>query len=222
MRDKVGKGAARALRRAESIPAVVYRGGDSQPITLNRKEMLQFMKKTAGEQAIVNLKIAGGEDKLALMKDYQTDPVKNRLLHVDFQEVSLTQKIVVTVPIATVGEAIGVKRDKGILQMVLREMEIESLPDSIPSHIDIDISALEIGHSLHVSDVAPPEGVEILSDPSEVIALVVAPVVEEEAPAEEAEEEEAEAPEVVKKGKKEEEAEEGEKKEEEKKKKGEE
>jgi large subunit ribosomal protein L25 len=206
VRDTVGTGAARALRRAESIPAVVYRGGKSIPLTLDRKDMIKFIKKTSGEQAIVNLNIDGSDSKLVLMKEYQTDPVKNKLLHVDFLEVSLSEKITVTVPVTLVGEAIGVKRDKGILQQVMMDVDIESLPDNIPGHLELDVTELETGQSLHVSDLVPSEGVLILSGESEVLASVIAPIVEEEAPAEE-EEEEAEAPELVKKGKKEEEEE---------------
>jgi large subunit ribosomal protein L25 len=206
LRDKVGKGAARSFRRQDSIPAVIYSKGESSPITLDKGELIQFVKKTSGEQVIVNLKFKDGKDKLALMKEYQLDPVLNEMLHVDFMEVSLTEKITVTVPLSTIGEPIGVKRDKGILQHIIREVEIESLPDNIPGHMDIDIEGLEIGDSVHVSDISPPEGVKILTDPSSVILSVVPPVVEEEVvPEEEEEAEEAEAPEVAKKGKKEEE-----------------
>jgi len=203
VRDNVGKGAARSLRRAESIPAVVYRGGESTPLTLDRKEMIKFIKRTSGEQTVVNLNIDGSGSKLVLMKEYQTEPVKNTLLHVDFLEVSLSEKITVTVPVTLVGEAIGIKRDKGILQKVMVDVEIECLPDKIPGHLELDITNLETGQSLHVSDLVPPEGVAILSGESEVIASVIAPIMEEAAPTEEVGAEEA--PEVVKKGKKEEE-----------------
>jgi large subunit ribosomal protein L25 len=208
LRDKVGKGAARSFRRQGSIPAVIYGKEKSYPISLNKGELIQFFKKTSGEQAIVNLKFKDGDNRLALMKDYQVDPVLNEMLHVDFMEVSLTEKITVTVPLTAVGEPIGVKRDKGILQHITREVEIESLPDNIPGHMDIDISELEIGDSVNVSNLSPPEGVTILTDQSAVIISVIAPVVEEEVVPEEEEAEameEAEGPEVVKKGKKEEE-----------------
>ena len=207
-REEKGKGAARSLRRSEMIPAILYRGGGSLPIKIPKKEMAQFINTTAGNQIMVNLHFADGEDKLALIKDYQIDPTKREMLHADFFEVSLTEKVRVSVHVTTTGEAIGVKRDKGILQNLLREIEVECLPDKIPGHIKIDISGLEIGQSFHVGDLNLGEDVKILTDSSEVLANIIAPVVEEVAPVEEAVTPEVAEPEVIKKGKKEEEAEE--------------
>jgi large subunit ribosomal protein L25 len=217
-REETGKGKARSLRRKEMIPAILYRGGGSLPIKLPKKEITHFINTTAGEQAMVNLQFQDGENKLALMKEYQIDPTKRELLHADFFEVSLTEKVKVNVHVSTTGEPVGVKRDGGILQNVLREIEVECLPDKIPSHIRVDISALEIGQSLHVSDLKLEEEVRILTDSEGVIANVIAPVVEEVAPAAEevAAPEEAAEPEVIKKGKKEEEEEEVKEKEKEK------
>lgn len=204
-REEKGKGAARSLRRAKVIPAILYRGGGSVPIKIPKKEMSQFINSTMGDQVMVNLQFAEGENKLALVKDYQVDPTKRELIHVDFFEVSLTEKVRVSVHVTTTGEPIGVKRDKGILQNLLREIEVECLPDKIPGHIKIDISGLEIGQSFHVGDLNLGEDVKILTDAAEVIANVIAPAVEEAAPAEVAAPEVTE-PEVIKKGKKEEEA----------------
>ena len=206
-REETGKGAARSLRRKEMIPAILYRGGGSLPIKLPKKEITQFINTTAGEQAMINLQFQDGENKLALMKEYQVDPTKRELLHADFFEVSLTEKVKLSVHVSTIGEPIGVKRDAGILQNVLREIEVECLPDKIPSHIRVDISALEIGQSLHVRDLKLGEDVKILADPEGVIANVIAPIVEEVAPAAEVVAPEAAEPEVIKKGKKEEEEE---------------
>ena len=205
-REEKGKGAARSLRRSEMIPAVIYRGGDSLPIKIPKKEITQFINTTAGDQSMVSLRFAEGESKLALMKEFQVDPVKRELLHVDFFEVSLTEKVKISVHVSTVGEPIGVKRDGGLLQHVLREIEIECLPDKIPGHVKADISKLEIGQSFHVGDIDLGADVKILTDSDEVIANIVAPLVEEAAPAEVAAVPEAAEPEVVKKGKKEEEA----------------
>lgn len=207
-REEKGKGAARSLRRAMMIPAVLYRGGGSLPIKIPKKELLQFVHSTAGEQVMVNLKFAEGDNRLALMKEYQVDPTRREMLHVDFFEVSLSEKVRVSVPVSTIGEPVGVKRDKGILQNLLREIEVECLPDKIPGHVRVDISGLEIGQSLHVGDLNLGEDVKILTDPTEVFANIIAPAVEEAAPAEAAAPEVTE-PEVIKKGKKEEEAEEG-------------
>jgi large subunit ribosomal protein L25 len=205
-REEFGKGAARQLRRKNMIPAILYRGGGSIPIKFSKKELTQFINTTSGEQTMVNIQFADGENKLALMKDYQLDPTKGDILHADFFEVSLTEEVKVTVHITTVGEPIGVKRDKGILQYLLREIEVECLPDRIPGHVEVDISGLEIGQSIHVSDMKLEEGLKVLSNPEEVIINVIAPAVEveEAAPAEAAAPEVTE-PEVIKKGKKEEE-----------------
>lgn len=210
-REEFGKGAARGLRRNDMIPAILYRGGGSFPIKFSKKELAQFINTTAGEQVIVNLQFADGESRLALVKDYQVDPTKGELLHADFFEVSLTEEVKVTVHITAVGEPIGVKRDGGILQYLLREIEVECLPDKMPGHIKIDISGLEIGQSLHVSDLELGEGIKVLTNPDEVIVNIIAPAVEEVAPAEVAAAPEVAEPEVIKKGKKEEEVEQKEK-----------
>jgi len=200
-----GKGAARSLRRKEMIPAILYRGGGSLPIKIPHKEITRFINTTSGEQVMVNLQFADGENKLALMKEYQVDPMKRELLHADFFEVSLTEKLKVSVHVSTTGEPIGVKRDGGLLQNLLREIEIECLPDIIPGHVKIDISGLEIGQSLHVGDLKLEEGIKVLTASDEVIVNVIAPAVEVAAAAEEvAAAPEVAEPEVIKKGKKEE------------------
>lgn len=208
-REETGKGVARSLRRNYMIPAILYRGGDSLPIKIPKKEIAQFINTTSGEQVMVTLQFKDGENKLALMKDYQVDPMNRELLHVDFFELLLTEKVKVSVHITTTGESIGVKRDGGLLQIPLREIEIECLPDKIPGHVKIDISGLEIGQSLHVGDLKLDEGIKILTNPGEVIANVIAPAVEAVAPVEEAAAApEVAEPEVIKKGKKEEDKEE--------------
>lgn len=202
-REVQGKGSARSLRREDMIPAVLYREGKAQSIKLARKELSKLINTISGEQVIVDLHFAGGEKKLALLKDYQVDPVSRELLHTDFFEVSLTEAIRVSVHVVTVGEPIGVKRDAGILQYALREVEIQCLPDKIPGKIEFDISKLELGQSVHVSDLKFEEGIKVLTDPGDVIVTVLAPAVEE-APVAEAAVVAAAEPEVVKKGKKEE------------------
>jgi len=198
-REKKGKGAARSLRRGSIIPAVLYRGGNSTPVQLGAKELSQFINKSAGEQVIVNLKFPD-DTKQAIVKDFQVDPVNDTLLHVDFQEISATEEIKVAVHVVITGESIGVKRDKGILQYGLREIEIECLPDKIPGHINVDVSKLLIGQAIHVRDLDLGEGIEVLTEPDEVLATVIAVreevvAVVEEAPV-------VVEPEVIKKGKK--------------------
>ena len=202
-REVQGKGSARSLRREDMIPAVLYREGKAQSIKLARKELSKLINTISGEQVIVDLHFAGGEKKLALLKDYQVDPVSRELLHTDFFEVSLTEAIRVSVHVVTVGEPVGVKRDAGILQYALREVEIQCLPDKIPGKIEFDISKLELGQSVHVSDLQFEEGIKVLTDPGDVIVTVLAPAAEE-APVAEAAAVAAVEPEVAKKGKKEE------------------
>jgi len=205
-RTEVGKGAARSLRRKNMIPAVIYRAGDSFPVQFSRKELSRFINETAGEQIMVNLQFGDGSSRFALMKDYQTDPATGELLHADFFEVSLTEEVKVTVHVAIIGEPVGVRRDGGILQHLLREIEVECLPDKIPGRVEVDIANLEIGQSVHVGDLKLGEGITVLSDPDGVIVNIVAPAVEEVAPAEVAPvAPEIKEPEVIKKGKKEEE-----------------
>ena len=206
-REDHGKGVARSLRRDGMVPAVLYRGGSAQSIKLNKKELAKLINAMSGEQVMVDLQFGDGEKKLALLKDYQVDPIKGELLHTDFFEVSLTEEVRVPVHVTTVGEPIGVKRDGGILQHVLREVMIECLPDKIPGRMEIDISGLEVGQSVHVSDLTFEEGIKVLSETGDVIVTVSAAVVEA-APSAEAAEAAAAAPaepEVAKKGKKEEE-----------------
>lgn len=200
-REVHGKGSARTLRRNGMVPAILYREGRSQSIKLVKKELAKLINSVAGEQVMVDLQFADGDRKLALLKDYQIDPIKGELLHTDFFEVSLTEEVRVTVHVITVGEPIGVKRDAGMLQHAMREVEIECLPDKIPGKIEIDISKLELGQTIHVSDLKFEEGIKVLSDPGDLIVAVNAPAVEA-APAEEAAA--VAEPEVAKKGKKEE------------------
>jgi large subunit ribosomal protein L25 len=211
-REGYGKGYARALRREDMVPAVLYREGKSQSIKLSKSALTRIINTMSGEQVIVDLEFADGEKKIALLKDYQIDPIRGELLHTDFFEVSLTEAVRVSVHITPTGEAIGVKRDSGILQHNLREVEIECLPDNIPERIEVDISQLEIGQSIHVSDLKFGEEIKLMTDTEELILAIIPPVVEEvAAPVEEGavEEvpEEAAEPEVIKKGKKEDETE---------------
>ncbi len=206
-RIEKGKGAARSLRRSGMLPAVVYREGNAVPIKINRREIVKFINSTLGEQMMVELKFSDGNSKLALLKDYQVDPVRSELLHADFYEVSLTEKVRVTVQLVLEGEPVGVKKEGGILQQLLREVEIECLPDNIPPHIEVDVTGIAAGRTLHISEISFPEGVRVLHDPDEAVATVTVPAAEVEEEEEVEAEEEGAEPEVVKKGKKEEEAE---------------
>lgn len=172
-RDKNGKGSARTLRRQGSIPAIMYRGGNTTSIQLNSKELLKQLRARRGEQTLWSLTFPDNTSRLAIIKQYQRHPVSGDIIHADFLEISLTEKVKIHVSVNLVGEPIGVKRDKGILQRILRHVEIECLPDNIPGHIDLDVTNLLSGHSLHVSDVTSPEGVRIVTDTTEVVATVM-------------------------------------------------
>jgi large subunit ribosomal protein L25 len=211
-RSETGKGSARSLRRSDMLPAIIYSAGKSTPIKLNRKEIVRLISSGVGEHALINIELIGGKTKNlnhpSLIKEYQTDPVTNELLHVDFFEVSLKKKIKINIPVVLIKEPAGVKQG-GILQHHIREVQVECLPTEIPDGIEVDAEFLELGHSLHVSDLKPKEGIKIITEPHEVILSVVAPVIEEVAVEEVEVEEGAEEPELVKaKGKEEGEAEE--------------
>ena len=206
-REEQGKGVARSLRRDGMVPAVLYRGGGSQSIKLVKKDLAKLINSMSGEQVMVDLQFKDGEKKLALLKDYQVDPIRGELLHTDFFEVSLTEEVRIPIHVTTVGEPIGVRRDGGILQHTLREVMIECLPDKIPGKTVVDISKLEVGQSIHVSDLKFEEGIKVLTDLNDVIVTVVEAVVEAAPVAAEVVAEVAAPaePEVAKKGKKEEE-----------------
>ena len=187
-RSGIGKGVARKLRQTGSIPAVYYgRGEDPIVLTVVVKELEEVILKAEGSNVIVDLKVDGdgGSDRKALIREIQRDPVGGHILHLDLQHISLTERITVEVPIVLTGIPIGVKDGGGILEHLLREVEVECLPTDIPSRLEIDVSALNIGDSLHVSDLKA-DRVEIRTEADRAIATVVPPTVLEEAkPAEE-------------------------------------
>ena len=177
-RAETGKGSARSLRRQDILPAVMYGVGKTTPIKLNRKEIQKLIYSGGGEHALITLELSEGGSKTSehpvLIKDYQREPVSEELLHVDFIEVSLKEKIRVTIPVVIIKEPAGIKMG-GIMQHRVREIEVECLPTQIPDKIEIDAGFVEIGHSLHVSDIPAVEGIKIVTDPSEVILSVTAP-----------------------------------------------
>ena len=208
-RDGVGKGVARKLRAEGRVPGVFYgRAEESIPLIVNLKELEAVIHKAGGSNVIVDVKVAGdaAKDRKALIREIQRDPVAGSILHLDLQHISLTERITVEVPVVLVGTATGVKDAGGILEHLLRDVEVECLPTDIPSHIEVDVSGLNIGDTLHVSDLKA-ERVTIKTEGDRAIATVVPPtVLEEVKPAEEAAPAE---PELIAKEKKEEVSEEG-------------
>jgi len=208
-----GKNAARRLRRRGLVPGIVYGGkGENLAVAVDPKALHRVLRSEAGRNAILKLSIADHGSTNAILKNWQVDPVKESFLHADFYRIAMDVAIRVTVPIHVVGEARGVKVDAGILELVIREIEVECLPGDIPERIAVDVSDLGINQSLRVSDVPIPAKVKVLQAADQVVVHVVAVKEEEAAPAAAAApvaEGEAAAPgaepEVIKKGKKEEE-----------------
>jgi large subunit ribosomal protein L25 len=207
-RSTVGKGVARKLRQAGSIPAVYYgRGEEPIVLTVGLKELEEVIVKAEGSNVIVDLKVDGDGvgDRKALIREIQRDPVGGHILHLDLQHISLTERITVEVPIVLTGIPTGVKDGGGILEHLLRDVEVECLPTDIPSRLEIDVSALNIGDSLHVSDLKA-ENVTILTEGERPIAAVVPPTVLEEAKPAEGEGAAVAEPELVKEKKESEES----------------
>lgn len=178
-RDKLGKEHAKKLRRKGVIPAVVY-GAETSPLPLEveAKSFHGLLRLGLGENVIITLNIDDQKngDKKVLIREVQRDPVWGNILHIDFQQISLTKKLAINVPVQLVGTPIGGQQDGGILQHVLRELEVECLPTDIPKKIEVDVTDLKIGGSIHVGDIKL-EKVEILSDPQGSIVSVVPPTV---------------------------------------------
>jgi large subunit ribosomal protein L25 len=206
-RDRLGKGGARKSRAAGQIPAVLYGHGEAPiPVAIGTRAFEVALHKHEGGNPIVNLALDGSE-YTALIRAVQYDPVSHAILHLDFQHISLTETVEVKVALHFEGLAIGVKDGGGILESILREVEVRCLPTQIPPSISVDVTRLNIGDSIHVSELQVPN-VVILTDPTAPIVTVSPPTVMEEKPAEEAAVAEAPAePEVIAKGKKEEDGE---------------
>ncbi len=180
-REGGGKQAAKRLRRAGEVPAVVYGGAAPEPVAVDPKAVLRIIHGHAGSTQLLTLSFEGGSaTRMAIIRDLQFDPVTASLLHVDLQEVRADRAITVRVAVHPVGEAAGVKEQKGILQIVLHEIEVSCLPTQIPARIDADVSTLMIGHVLTVGDLHVPEGVRVLNDRGQAVVTVAAPMAEEE------------------------------------------
>ncbi len=189
-RTTTGKGSSRALRREKRIPAILY-GSKTEPVLLSLEQaLLEKVFKTSSTHALIHLIIDddASNKKTVMIKELQTHPVSRTFLHLDFYEIDMTKKVHVNVPVVTTGKSVGAELG-GIIQIIRRELEILCLPSNIPAAIEIDISMLGIGDSIHVDEISLPEGVEIPENVNFTMITVLTPKVEEE-PAEEEEEEE--------------------------------
>jgi large subunit ribosomal protein L25 len=207
-RTETGKSSNRRLRSRGLIPGVVYGAGkEAVPVAVSPMEITEILHSASGENTLFDLEV-GGERRKVILKEFQREPLKGQLLHADFFEVALDKPIQVQVQVELLGTPTGVKNQGGILDFITRELEVECLPADIPDRIPLDVSGLELGRHLRVSDIqAPSERVTILTDSDVVIVHVVTPRAEVAAAEEAAEEEAAEAgaePEVAAKGKAEE------------------
>jgi large subunit ribosomal protein L25 len=205
-----GKNEARRLRVAGQIPATLYgTGQDAVAVAVNPKEMRKILHSTAGQNTIFNLQVAGGENTPVMIIDWQNEPIKGSLLHIDLKRIDLTKRINVRVPVHTTGEPKGVKQQGGVLEVVTRDVELNCLPDEIPEGFTIDVTEYMLGDSLRAGMLQLPGSAKLVSSAEQVISHVVAirAVVEETPAAAEpgAVVAATTEPEVIKKGKKEEE-----------------
>jgi large subunit ribosomal protein L25 len=203
-REAGGKGAARQLRIRGQVPAVMYgHGREPLSLSLNARDLDKMLGHIQAESTVIDITVDGQTAK-TLIREIQRHPIKRQILHVDFQALVAGEKVVVSIPIVLVGTAEGVKLEGGVLDQTLRELEIEVDPSNIPDHVELDVTNMVIGDSLHVSDIKVPEGVEIQDDPETSVAVLAAPrAVIEETPAVEGAEgavEGAPEPEVIGKG----------------------
>lgn len=188
-RDELGKSRVKHLRDKGSIPAVVYTNGkDSQSLKISGSQLLRLLRQYRLENTVINLKVKAAtktsdekrhKTRSCLIKEVQYDPVKGNIIHVDFNEISLTKAIKVAVPVATRGEPQGVKLEGGSLEHILWEIDVECLPTEIPKEIEIDVSQLKIGDSVHIKDITFLGNIKVLNHPEAIVVTVAAPLKEE-------------------------------------------
>jgi len=200
------KNVARRVRQGGKIPGVLYGAGkQSLTVTLDPRQVTRILHSATGHNTIFDLSVEGGESTKAMIVDWQYEPIKGKLLHIDLKRIALDKVLRVNVPIFLVGESAGVKQEGGIMEQMLREVEVECLPGDIPTHFDADVSHLTFGKVLRVSELPHSEKIKILTDPNQPVAHVTS-VKEEVVATPEAVAAEAAAPaepEVIKKGKQE-------------------
>ena len=174
-RENGGKGVARSLRREGRVPAVIYgHGREPKSLSINTRDLEKLLEHISAENTVIDLDLDGTNSR-TLIREIQRHPFKRQILHVDFQELVAGEKVIVRLPILLVGVPDGVRMDGGILDQTLRELEVEVDPANIPNHVEVDVTKMVIGSSLHVSDIKLPEGVEIVGDAEGSVAVVSAP-----------------------------------------------
>ena len=184
-RTQVGRNAIKKVRKEGLIPGVIY-GVGHEPINLevNGRQLSSVLAHASSENILLELEIVDGDNKrnsLAMIQEVQHHPIQRQILHVDFHAVSATEKITAEVPIETIGEPVGVKTNGGLLEHILRDLEVECLPGDLPERIEVDVTSMDINQSIHVKDLKLPPGVEAVTDGDLTVVAVSAARVEEEA-----------------------------------------
>ena len=177
VRNDTGKGAARKIRQAGDIPCVIYgHGREPQSLTINARETERLLQRISTSSTVIELSLDGKVAR-TLIREVQKHPFKKQIMHIDFQELVAGETISVRCPIVYVGTPEGVRLEGGVLDQIMHELHIEVDPSSIPGHIDVDVSTLKMGKSLHVSDLTMPAGVKVMDDPGSTVCVVAAPKV---------------------------------------------
>lgn len=204
-RNELGRNKVKQIRKNGFIPGVIYSSGkDALSIKVSRHQLLQLIHQHRIENVVINLKMRDDKKNYlhpCMIKELQHDPVKGEIMHIDFNEISLTKLIRVNVPVVIKGEPVGVKQEGGSLEHILWEIEVECLPTEIPKDFEVDVSAMKIGDSIYVKDITFPPSVKVLVEPEAIVLSVAAPMKEEKV--EIIEEQEKAEPEVIKEKKKE-------------------
>ncbi len=179
VREETGKGAARSMRRAGKIPAVLYGQGECLLLTVNPEVLVKILKSHAGSTALISLTVNGAKSKqnrTALLRDYQVDPVTGAVLHADLFEISMSKPIRVKVPIKVIGGIPAGVKEGGVLHHNMRDVQVECLPAVLPDYIEVDASALTIGSGIHMKEIGAREGVRFLDDAEQMVVSVAAPM----------------------------------------------
>ena len=179
-----GRGGVKKLRETGRVPAVIYGRLLKEPQSLEvvAKELKNLIHHSASENLLVDLAVKDDArpKRLALVQEIQHHPLNGQLLHVDFHEVAENEKVTIMVPVETTGEAEGVKADGGVLEHVLHRVKVRALPKDLPETLVLDVSALKIGQAIHIGDIKPPAGVEVMGDKHISVVAVAAPITEEQ------------------------------------------
>jgi large subunit ribosomal protein L25 len=179
-REGTGRSASRRLRKAEKIPAILY-GKHTKPenLAVNGPEFVKLLKEIRGSAALIELKRDAGATALSFLQEIQRDPITDKYLHLDLQEVKENEKMIINVSIHVTGEAYGVKTEGGILETASHRLRIRCLPKDLPAFIEVNVTELKVGETIHVSELKPLAGVEFLDDKNQAVVICVEPPAEE-------------------------------------------